>query len=451
MALLPLLVAAAVLGAWSISPVEGPRTPLEIASLDVDVVGSRTAVVRWVTTRPARSLVAHGTSAELGLWESGSRQPSLQHQAVLDGLAFDERHWLEVVASAEDESAAALTSFETPPLTRPRLEVQGSTLLLDGKPFLPIMQHQQCPETVGPSLAIGFTVFSGPCSHGDPDAVAAAIAGRAVVLLPPEAGGDGHSLPDEPDNNGITPEELREQLRKGSGRPAFLTLTANFLNGDEAVYRRYADVGDVLGFDLYPINHCRRDLLHEVYDAQVRFEELARGKPTFQWIETGLIRPEYCGGVPPTPEEVRAQVFLALAGGVRGIGYFTHTWSPEYDRLDLHAGVAAEMRRTNRQLEALAPAILSPQAPTATASVPGVYAFAREREGALYVFVVNATRGRIQTSVEVAGLAARTLRVFEEGETVPSRGDRFVGALAPLEARIYIAPPPGARVLDDPR
>src|SRR5918996_5119606 len=120
MAPLPLLlVAAAVLGAGLVGPVEGPRTPLEIASLDVDVVGPRTAVVRWVTTRPARSLVAHGTSAELGLWESGSRQPSLQHQAVLDGLAFDERHWLEGVASADDESTAAFTNFETPPLTRP--------------------------------------------------------------------------------------------------------------------------------------------------------------------------------------------------------------------------------------------------------------------------------------------------------------------------------------------
>lgn len=437
---LSLLVTAAVAAAGG----TGPRLPLEVTSLDVDVVGPRTAVVRWETTKPARSLVAYGTSAELGLWEHGSRQPSLQHQAVLEGLAFDERHVLEVVASAENESTAALTGFETPPLTRPRLETEGRTLLLDGDPFLPIMQHQQCPETVGPNLALGFTVFSGPCSEGEPDAVADAAEGRAVVLLAPGAGGDGHSLPDEPDDNGITPEELSEQLSAGEERPAFLTLTVDFLNGDEAFYRRYADVGDVLGFDLYPINRCRRDRLHEVYEAQVRFEGLAGGKPTFQWIETGLIRPYYCGGIPPTPEEIRAEVFLALAGGARGIGYFTHTWSPEYGRFDLDEGIAAEIRRTNRQLNALAPAILSPQAPTATASAPGVYAFAREREGALYVFVVNATRTPVATSLEVPGLAGRTLRVFEEGKTVRASRDRFVDALAPLDARIYIAPPPGA-------
>jgi hypothetical protein len=440
---LTLLVTAAVLGAGGVGA-EGPRPELAVTSLEVDVLGPRRAVVRWETTEPARSLVAYGTSTELGLWKRGSRVLSLQHWVVLDGLAFDARHWLEVVASAEDESAAVVTSFETPPLTRPRLETEGRTLLLDGDPFLPLLQHQQCPETVEPSLALGFTVFSGPCSHSEPEAVVEAVGGRAVVLLPPGGVGDGYSLPDEPDDNGITPEELRERLRDGGERPAFLTLTAKFLHRDEAVYREYADVGHVLGFDLYPINRCRRDRLHEVYEAQVRFEELARGKPTFQWIETGLIRPDYCGGDQPTPEELRAEVFLALAGGARGIGYFTHTWSPEYDRLDLGAAVAVEVRQTSRQLEALAPAILSAQAPTATASAPGVFAFAREREGALYVFLVNATRERIETSVAVPGLGGRTLRVFEEGQTVASRGDGFVDVLAPLDARIYIAPPPGA-------
>jgi hypothetical protein len=444
---LPIPVFAAVVGLVLVTAalfVLAARKPsLEVTSLDVEVVGPRTAVVRWQTTEPARSFIAYGSSRDLGLWERGSAVPSRRHRAVLDGLAFDTPHRLEVVADAAGESATARGSFETPPVSRARLETKGRTLLLNGDPFFAIMQHRQCPQAVAQSLALGFTVFAGPCSQGAPHAVAVALEGRAVAVLPPGAGGAGSSLPDEPDDNGITPRELRAHLRAAPERPVFLTLTAGFVDGDDARYLRYVEVGDVVGFDLYPVNRCRRDRLHEVYEAQVRLQRLAGGKPTFQWIETGLIEPHYCDGVPPTPEEVRAQVFLALAGGARGIGYFTHTWSPDYDRLDLDPEVAAEIGRTNRQLEALAPAILSPRAPPATASDPNVYAFAREREGALYVFVVNAADRPVETTVRVPGLRGRPLQRFEEEPTVSARRDEFRDELPPLHARIYVAAPAG--------
>ncbi len=59
-----------------------------------------------------------------------------------------------------------------------------------------------------------------------------------------------------------------------------------------------------------------------------RFNVLAGGRPTFQWIETGPINPTYCGGFAMTAAELRAEVWLAIAGGATGIGYFTHTIMP---------------------------------------------------------------------------------------------------------------------------
>ena len=77
--------------------------------------------------------------------------------------------------------------------------------------------------------------------------------------------------------------------------------------------------------------------------------------PTFQWIETGPSRADYCGGYQMTPAELRAEVWLAIAGGARGIGYFTHTWSPDHDDFDVSAPLVDQMIKTNSLLAALQP------------------------------------------------------------------------------------------------
>ena len=54
-----------------------------------------------------------------------------------------------------------------------------------------------------------------------------------------------------------------------------------------------------------------------------------------------------------TPEELRVEVWLAVVGGARGIGCFTHTWSPEHSAFDVSAPLQAEMARTNRMPQTL--------------------------------------------------------------------------------------------------
>jgi hypothetical protein len=56
-----------------------------------------------------------------------------------------------------------------------------------------------------------------------------------------------------------------------------------------------------------------------VYWMQREIVALTGGKPTFQWIEAGPM--EHCREyLDPTPEIVRAETWLAIAGGARGIG-----------------------------------------------------------------------------------------------------------------------------------
>ena len=197
---------------------------------------------------------------------------------------------------------------------------------------------------------------------------------RSLAVLPiqnPSVRGSGlvgWTFPDEPENNGWTPASLRQShsyVRGSSdGLLSFLTTGGGFLHApyrDSRVplsaYGRFARMADVAGFDLYPLGHCQTDLT-AVYDAQRAFVKFAGSMPTFQWIETGPIKPTYCGGFKMTPAELRAEVWLAIAGGARGIGFFTHTWSPGHKAFDVSVPLQRTMKKLSEFLGAVRPGLL---------------------------------------------------------------------------------------------
>jgi len=153
----------------------------------------------------------------------------------------------------------------------------------------------------------------------------------------------------------------------------------------------------------------------------------------FQWIEAGTMTG--CSKFVPTPASVEAETWLAIAGGARGIGYFPDSWQPD---------IAARIAAVDRRIAALAPALLAPERPVAY--LPNaVRAGARTLAGATYVIAVNASyRLPAKARITLPGFTAHSIRVYGEGRTLPVRNGVFADTLAPLQARIYVAPPPGA-------
>ena len=189
---------------------------------------------------------------------------------------------------------------------------------------------------------------------------------------------------------------------------------------------------DVLGFDLYPLQSwCRYDSFGDVYDAQQELVRLAQGKPTFQWIEA---RPMDCAGDPaldPTPATVRAETWLAIAGGAHGIGYFPKDWSPE---------IGAEIAREKAEIETLVPALTAPALP-AGAEGDVVRVGAREHNGAIYVIAVNASRAATTDTIVVPDLGDRQLVSLDGTRSVTAAGGRFTDTFAPLEVHVYVSAP----------
>src|SRR5205823_14685196 len=88
--------------------------------------------------------------------------------------------------------------------------VRSGHVVVDGKPFFPIMQWLQCPWLFQPNVAIGVNAFMGKGCQGTTDSqeLAGTVAASAWSILPSGASGSGSSLlgwhfSDEPDINNV--------------------------------------------------------------------------------------------------------------------------------------------------------------------------------------------------------------------------------------------------------
>ena len=200
------------------------------------------------------------------------------------------------------------------------------------------------------------------------------------------------------------------------------------------IYQGFFDSADVIGFDTYPVEgRCSIAQIDNVYWMQRELVSLTRGKPTFQWIEAGPM--EHCReNQDPTPAVVRAETWLAIAGGARGIGYFPDWWEEK---------IRGEVRLTNREILALAPALLSPVAKANWSTDGPVRIGARRYNGATYVIAVNTSTADATASFSLPGLGGRTLHVFRDGRTVKPLGDLVTDKLPGLGVAIYVVSPSG--------
>jgi hypothetical protein len=429
------------------TPAQPVGPPPQIENVHTISLTPFSATIAWRTNVPATSRIAYGLDAPV-LW-TAPNIPATEHQATLTGLTFSSSYKVAVTAVNEG-SPAQVDEYvlATPALSGPvQLTTSDGVIRLNGQPSFPKLVWAQCTDAVAANLAVGIDLFMGNgCGTGAD--LANWVAGRAFVLADAQAsaaaraGTVGTHLPDEWDTHLPGDLTTADALRlvpeiPGSG-PRFLTLTnhfysrANPLPQGKGLYPALAASADVLGFDLYPLqNWCRFDSFGDVFDSQLDLVALGRGRPTFQWIEA---RRMDCMGaqLDPTPETVRAEAWLSIAGGAHAIGYFPNSWSAE---------VGAEIARTNHEIQGLVPALVEPAIAASVSLGSPVKAGAREHNGAVYVIAVNASRSAATASINVPAVGDRVLRSLDGQHALTANGGSFTDSFGPLEVRVYIAAP----------
>jgi hypothetical protein len=339
--------------------------------------GAPAATVSWGPTGMRPLLRATGRAGRLPLT---ALFPDTRYRVTVDGVG-----------------TATFRTGLVPPSAR--ATTGGGAVRVDGAPFFPLIAWEECPGRWAPDLAAGITLFGGnPCTGlGN---LLTALRGRALAAgttedVPGTTGPGliGWFLTDEADLRGYTGPTLPAP---GGAGLRFLTLTSHFfplaapLPAGRGMYAGLAAKADVLGFDLYPLQElCRPELLPWVFDAQRELLRLAGGKPTFQWIEEREMK---CPQTPVTPATIRAEAWLAIAGGATGLAFFPSDWSP---------AVTYVIRGIANRVRQLEPALLRPPRPvTIVPAAPMVRASARVLDGRRYIIAVNAGTAAARVSLD---------------------------------------------------
>ncbi|MBI3923592.1 MAG: hypothetical protein HY318_19390 [Armatimonadetes bacterium] len=211
-------------------------------------------------------------------------------------------------------------------------------------------------------------------------------------------------------------------------------------------YPEYIKGCDIVGFDIYPAAHDAldvKDALWHVARGVRRLREWCKdSKPVWVHLETGII------GVPtsqPTPQQVRAEVWMALIHGARGIDYFVHQFKPKFNEHALldNPEMLATVTATNQQITKLARVLNSPTLDgaaivTSTNPKTPVHAMVKRKDGATYVFAVAMYQEATRATFRIAGLKGkRTAEVLGENRTVPVKNGLFTDAFEGNGVHLY--------------
>jgi hypothetical protein len=211
-------------------------------------------------------------------------------------------------------------------------------------------------------------------------------------------------------------------------------------------YPEYVQGADIVSFDIYPVTHDRPAVSSNLWFVARGVERLVRwtggAKPVWCCIEcTRISHPT----AKPTPHQVRAEVWMALIHGARGLIYFVHEWKPRFNESALldDPEMLAAVTRLNRQIHELAPVLNSPTLPDAVhvraddAAAP-VAAMAKRHAGALYVFAVAMRDRPARARFELPGQrGAARVEVLGEDRVLPARDGAFEDAFAGYAVHLY--------------
>jgi hypothetical protein len=211
-------------------------------------------------------------------------------------------------------------------------------------------------------------------------------------------------------------------------------------------YPEYLRGCDIASFDIYPMNHGSAAVAGDLTFVARGVERLRQWtdnrKPVWNCIECTRIGKT---GRKPTPAEVRAEVWMALIHGSRGLIYFVHQFEPTFKEAALLADpeMLAAVTALNRQIAELAPVLNAPavresQSFRSTNAPPPVASVVKRHEGGTYVFAVAMGTNATMATLAVEGFRATSpVEVLGENRSLTATNGAFSDRFGPWDVHLY--------------
>jgi hypothetical protein len=209
-------------------------------------------------------------------------------------------------------------------------------------------------------------------------------------------------------------------------------------------YPEYVKGCDIASFDIYPAVNDHPEVAGKLEFVAKGVERLRRWtpaeKPVWNCIECTHIEN---ANVKPTPQQVRAEVWMSLIHGSQGLIYFVHQFKPTFKEAALldDPEMLDAVTAINRQIHELAPVLNSPtitNALTVTSSTP-LATMVKRHAGNLYLFAVGMTNQPARATFKFSDQSG-TAEVLGTSRTIALRNGEFSDDFKPYDVNLYRIP-----------
>jgi hypothetical protein len=264
------------------------------------------------------------------------------------------------------------------------------------------------PEKLGALKAAGLYAVTGQSDFAlaspDNDVIVAWMHGDEPDNAQPRHLNLGFGQPVPPDEVVSDYEKIKQ---RDPSRPVFVNFGQGvawdgwYGRGDRTNrpedYPLYMKGADIVSFDIYPAVHGNPEVAGKLEFVARGVERLAGWASSDQTV-WNIIEASRIGNLErkPTPHQIRAEAWMSLIHGSKGLVYFVHQFEPEFKEASLldDGELLAAVTAINAQIQDLAPVLNSPTVDdvftvsTEAGSAP-VAAMVKQYGGALYLFTVG--------------------------------------------------------------
>lgn len=214
--------------------------------------------------------------------------------------------------------------------------------------------------------------------------------------------------------------------------------------GKNYKYAQYIQGADIICFDVYPANAGEKEVHNKLWLVPKGIDNLrawcGNKKPAWAWIETGSISGVYR----PTPEQIKAEVWMAIIHGAKGIGYFLHEFSPAFNEAGILTNSANAANKEmialiNKHVTALAPVINAPSldyAAVISGEIP-IDIMTKEYNGDKYIFAAAMRDAETTAAFTVSHETDKAVIVIGENRTINMTKGQFCDDFKPFDVHIY--------------
>lgn len=210
-------------------------------------------------------------------------------------------------------------------------------------------------------------------------------------------------------------------------------------------YKTYVQGSDITSFDVYPVATNLKPVGDNLGYVSKGIDRLTQWSGGSKIIWNCIECTQIDGTTKASPSQVRAETWLSLIHGSRGIIYFVHQFKPKFNEHALldDPEMLRSVTATNQQIKELAPVLNSPTLAghavvTPAAGEPGIDAMAKQYRSATYVFAVNTHPTPVKATVAVRGARKRAaVELVGEGKNYTASDRRFEAEFQPYEVHIF--------------